>query len=161
MRSRKKKPEVQPPPLHLIHEEVNRQRESTARRSDAMNGRATVLIGAAAIAGSLQASDLFGNGWLIIAVAATALAALCGILAVTPKPRRELDMKMVRNTLFRKTDDEALLFLIDHKNDALAEIEKLLSHRARWLRRGYVCLVISILAFVPLVARAQLTITIQ
>ena len=157
----KKKSEVQPPPLHIIHDEVNRQRESTTRRSDAMNGRATVLIGAAAIAGSLQASDLFGNGWLIIAVAATALAALCGILAITPKPRRELDMKAVRNSLFRKTEDEALLYLIDHKNDALAEIEKLLSQRARWLRRGYVCLVISIIAFVPLVARAQLAITIQ
>ena len=54
------------PPLTIIHDELVRQRESLARRSDAMNGRATVLVGSAAIAGSLQASSLFGNGWLTL-----------------------------------------------------------------------------------------------
>lgn len=151
--------EVHRPPLQIIHDELVRQRESSARRMDALNARATVLVGSAAIAGSLQASDLFGNGWLIVAVAATALAAVFGILATTPKPSRELDMMEVRNKLYPKAEQDALLYLIDNKNQALAELEVLLTRRARWLRWGYACLVLSIFAFVLLVARVQVAIS--
>jgi len=154
----KKREEEPRPPLHIIHDELVRQRESYARRSDAMNARATVLVGSAAIAGSLQASDLFGNGWLIIAVAATAAAAVFGILSTMPRAARDLDMVEIRNRLYSKSEHDALLFLIDNKNLAHSEQEKLLDRRARWLTFGYISLLISIFAFVLLVARVQVTI---
>ncbi len=143
------------PPLTIIHDELVRQRESLARRSDAMNGRATVLVGSAAIAGSLQASSLFGNGWLILAVAATAAAAIFGILATTPRPGKDLDTTDLRMKLYVKNEHDALLYLIDHKNLVHNQQEVLLAVRARWLKFGYICLVISIFAFVLFVDDAR------
>jgi len=155
----RKKDDVHHPPLHIIHDELVRQRDSLARRADAMNGRATVLIGSAAIAGSLQASSLFGNGWLIIAVVATAAAAVFGILATAPRTGIDLDPAELRNKLYLMNEHDALMYLIDNKNHVHAQQENLLASRARWLRVGYVCLVISILAFVALVSKLQVTIT--
>ena len=147
------------PPLTIIHDELVRQRESLARRSDAMNGRATVLVGSAAIAGSLQASSLFGNGWLILAVTATAAAAIFGILATTPRTGKDLDTSDLRTKLYVKNEHDALLYLIDHKNFVHKEQESLLAVRARWLKFGYVCLLISIVAFVLLVANVRISVT--
>lgn len=148
------------PPLTIIHDELVRQRESLARRTDAVNGRATVLVGSAAIAGSLQASSLFGNGWLILAVAATAAAAIFGVLATTPRKGKDLDTTDLRMKLYVKNEHDALLYLIDHKNLVHNEQEALLAIRALWLKFGYVCLVISIFAFVLLVANVRLSVTI-
>lgn len=156
---RRKKREQHQPPLDIIHDELVRQRESLARRTDAMNGRATVLVGSAAIAGSLQASSLFGNGWLIVAVVATAAAAVFGILATTPRGGIDIDPAELRNKLYVMNEHDALLYLIDNKNHVHARQESLLSVRARWLKVGYGCLVVSIFAFVALVANVRITIT--
>ena len=143
--------------LRLIHDELNRQRDSLSRRAEAINGRATVLIGSAAITGGVQASGV-GNGWLILAVAATATAAIFGILATLPRMGDELNPKMVRTKLYYLEPEKAELFLIDHKNDVHAEDEDRLKRRARYLKIGYVALAVSIAASFLLVAGIRVTI---
>lgn len=141
--------------LRLIHQELNRQRESHARRSESINARAAIVIGSATIASGLQSVGV-ANWWALIAIGATAVAAALGIVATFPRVGKDVDPLRLRNELYVLEPEAAELFLIDHKNLVHHQDENSLVRRGRFLRAGYVLLGVSVATSFLLVLGIQI-----
>jgi hypothetical protein len=139
--------------LRLIHDELNRRRESLARRSESVNARAAVVIG-------LQATS-DPNWWGLVAIGATALAAALAILATFPRFGNEIDVLKLRDEVYVLEPASAELFLIDHKNAVHSSDEDRLMAQGRLLRASYILLGLSVAASFLLSSGIQIWIPVN
>jgi hypothetical protein len=146
--------------LRLIHDELNRRRESLARRSESVNARAAVVIGSATIASGLQATS-DPNWWGLVAIGATALAAALAILATFPRFGNEIDVLKLRDEVYVLEPASAELFLIDHKNAVHSSDEDRLMAQGRLLRASYILLGLSVAASFLLSSGIQIWIPVN
>jgi hypothetical protein len=131
------------PSLRLAHAEIERDRESYARRLQAIDSRAGVLVAASAIATGVRAA-VPGNGWGIVAVIAALVAAILGVVALMPAKNPVLKPEEYRRRLLSGTEAEGLLYLLDHKVYLQASSERRLTAKSRLLQVGFAFLVSSI-----------------
>lgn len=130
--------------LAALGAEVDRQRQGFTSRQSALNSRAALLIGSATIASGVQVSAGL-ESWRLLAVAATLMAALLGVIALWPRGGDEVDVAFFRNTMYTRLARETDLRLLNAKVLAHGKDEKSLRTRQAVLRIGFVALLVAIL----------------
>ncbi len=129
--------------LNLVAAELDREISSQIQRANAMEQRATILIGAASVVGALQISTDFS--WTTISnLALSFLAAVAGVVVVFPRKGDALDVRPVRDDLLKMGLLEGTYQLIDTKLEILEADEKWLSARGWIARAGFIALALSI-----------------
>lgn len=141
--------------LELIHTEVEGQLESYARRFQAMQSRAGVLVAGASIGGSLASSTSL-NWATIAAIAFAFAAAVLGAVALVPTRSTSMDLWIIRQRVYGMTKGEGLLWLIDHKINLLGANEARVTNGAMLLRFGFATFAASVL-FILISALLTLT----
>jgi hypothetical protein len=146
--------------LTLVNAEVDRELASYVHRENAMQNRATVLIGAASVVGAIQLSEGFAP-LNIINLVLSFVAAVLGVRVLFPRKGDAPDPRPMHEAVLDGTpSDEALHRMIEVKIETLYEDEDSLSDRGKFARIGFIVLTLSILAaaigaFVPAAEPAQ------
>lgn len=140
--------------LLLVNAEVDRELTSYVNRENAMQNRATVLVGAASVVGAIQLSDGFAP-LNVVNLILSFIAAVLGVLVLFPRTGDAPDPGPMHQAVLCGTPpDEAVNRMIGVKLDILYEDEKSLATRGIFARVGFIVLAASILAaaigaFVP------------
>jgi hypothetical protein len=129
--------------IATLNAELDRQRSSHQNRSAAANSRAALLIGSAAIASGVQASTGF-NGWQILAIASSLVAAVLGTLSMWPRIDTDVTVRPFVVELYKRSSHVLEFDLLKAKLHAHEKDEAALLLKARLLRPGFASLVIAI-----------------
>lgn len=130
--------------LALVSEELTSEAAAQVQRANAMEQRATILIGAAGVAGALQFTGT--PSWATyVNLALTFLAAVAGVVVVFPRRGDVLDIRAIRNAVLQMSATEAQYRLVDTKIEILEQDEQWLTRRGHITRVGFAFLALSIL----------------
>ncbi len=130
----------------LLLDEANKRLESSARRLASVDQRLGILVGAAAIAGSLATTST-KSLWTTIALGLIGGAAVLGVIGSIPRRRYpELPWTDIRSEVWRKSDAAATVALADERYDLSNQRERHIRARARLLLVGSGLLVAAIVA---------------
>ncbi|WP_448808357.1 hypothetical protein [Agromyces bauzanensis] len=135
--------ESQSAQLLTISAELDREIDSHVSRSNAMDQRATILIGAASVVGALQVTSEFSIT-TILNLSLSFLAAIAGVVVVFPRRGNTLDVRAARNEMLRMPQWQGFYTLIDEKIGFLDEDENRLNGRGLVVRVGFIFLAASI-----------------
>lgn len=102
-----------------------------------LDQRAGLLLAAGGIAVSLlgQSSD---NGWRKIAIALAVMAAVAAVVTLLPRATFSMRLERIREQVYRRSEDRALLYLIDMKMDLLENNEGVVKLKAAAVRVGFI-----------------------
>ena len=129
--------------LAIVSRELDREIASHTERANAMEQRATILIGAASVVGALQVASDFS--WSSIAnLALSFLAAVAGVIVVFPRRGETLDIRPMRDDVLNMDPAVAEYRVADTKLEILEADEKWLSVRGVIARIGFIALALSI-----------------
>ena len=134
------------PQAQLLVDEANKRLESGARRLASVDQRLGVLVGAAAIAGSL-ATTTNRSSWTTLALGLIGAAAVLGVIGSVPRHAYpELPWDETRSELWRTADVAAMVLLADRRLDLSNQRERQIRGKSRLLVAGYGLLVGAIVA---------------
>lgn len=128
--------------LTLIHDEIERQVTGYQGRVARLDQRAGLLLAAGGIAVSLlgQSSD---NGWRKIAIALAVVAAIAAVVTLLPRATFSMRAERIREQVYGRSVDGALLYLIDMKMDLLENNEGVVKVKAYAVRVGFIAFAIA------------------
>ena len=130
--------------IELLLKDSERQLSANAATSSALGTRAAILIASASIATGLQVVRNAEAGWYLLALTATALAALAGVVVVLPRRGREVDPRDVENSAWNDTDTEVTRRLL-YSRLAILDRDKSASRwRALVLVIGFAALLVGV-----------------
>lgn len=130
--------------LTIIGEELDRQRTSLTARRSALSSRAALLIGAASIASGFHVAGQT-NAWQVLAVAASLVSAMLGVVALWPRQGPDVNVDSFIDGLYRLGPHSTQLELINTKAVVHKQDEEALKGSGRVLRIGFVFLVLAVL----------------
>jgi len=131
--------------LRSVNAAVDRELDDYTKRDSAMQGRATVLIGAASVVGAVQIGD--AATWQLVGVGLSLLAAVAGVVVVFPRGGDAFNPRTLWEEVYAGTsEEEALHHTIRVKLETLDKDDKWLSTRGKFARVGFVLLALSVLA---------------
>jgi hypothetical protein len=140
--------------LLLINAATDRELEDFTHRDAAMQGRATVLVGAASLVGAIKLGQ--GFDWLVfVNLSLSFLAAVCGVVVFFPRSGHAPNPRQMWTAIYSGvSDEEALHNMIRVKLDELDSDERSLDRRSGWAKAGFVLLAASVLvtavgSFIP------------
>ncbi|MBF4632617.1 hypothetical protein ITJ42_15465 [Clavibacter michiganensis subsp. phaseoli] len=129
--------------LAIIEGELDAEIASYVARDSAMQQRATILIGAASIAGALQAGTSLG--WVTVSsLVLSFIAAVAGVVVVFPRTGDALDVRTMRDGLLSMPIAQGRYKVIDTKLEILEADDRWLGIRGRIARVGFIALTLSI-----------------
>ncbi|QEE62326.1 hypothetical protein FVA74_12620 [Salinibacterium sp. dk2585] len=129
--------------LALISRELNREIDSHVQRANAMEQRATILVGAASVVGALQLGS--DASWATVAnLALGFVAAVAGVVVVFPRRGDTLNIRAMRDDVLEMPVEVAEFKLADTKLEILEADERWLNRRGVVTRIGFVALSLSI-----------------
>lgn len=123
--------------LKILHAEVDRQRDTNARRFANMHTRAAILIGASGVLGTLQV----GVGWKSAAVIVSLVAAGHGLWALRPTKGRDADATKNTNQFLTKEPYAAEHRIVMDNIQGLSVDMSALESVRTVVARGYIFLV--------------------
>ncbi|MFF2387829.1 hypothetical protein [Agromyces sp. NPDC058104] len=129
--------------LLTVSAELDREIDSLTSRSNAMEQRATLLIGAASVVGALQVTSEFSIT-TTLNLALSFLAAIAGVWVVFPRRGDALDVRAARDEMLEMPPWQGLYVLVDEKIGFLDQDEKRLDKRGAIVRLGFIFLALSI-----------------
>lgn len=130
----------------LLLGEANSRLESGVQRLTSVDQRLGLLVGAAAVAGSL-ATATKTTGWSTLAICLTGVAVILGLTGTLPRNSYpELPWIDTRAELWNASDAGAILVLADRRLELSQERDKLISRKARILSAGYTALALAVVA---------------
>lgn len=131
------------PQAQLLLDEADKRLESCARRLSSIEQRLGILVGSAAIAGTL-ATATNRTGWTTCALGAIVVAAILGVIGLTPRTFLELPWDGTRAELAPLDVTEATLRLTDRRHDLAIEREKPIRTKAVLLTVGFSFLAVAV-----------------
>lgn len=130
--------------LLLVNVETDRELADVSRRDAAMQGRATILIGAASLVGVLRLGG--GFDWLVLLnLVLNAAAAVCGVVVLFPRSADAPNPRRMWDAIYSgASGEEALHHVIRVKLDALADADAFVDRQASWIGVGFILLAVTI-----------------
>lgn len=131
--------------MALLHAEVDRQRDTLARRHGNMHTRAAILVAASGILGTFQ-SESWPSGWQLLGVGLALLAAGHGLWVMRPiKGKDPVAANHVEKMLSSHPYSTEYRIVMDNIGGLRDDMDAL-SRAASVVSRGYVLLVSSWIA---------------
>ena len=131
--------------LLLVNAATDRELDNFTQRDAAMQGRATLLIGAASLVGAIKLGE--GLDWLaFINLILSFLAAVCGVIVLFPRTAGAPNPRQMWNAIYDNvSDEEALHHMIRVKLETLDDDERSLERRSLSTKIGFILLAVSVL----------------
>ena len=127
------------PQLDILSAESDRWLASQDARAAAIESRAGLLTGAAAILGTVQATTQ-STVWVYVLLSLSFLAAVCGLYVLKPRWQFNLDPALVIDAVLERTPRTAQFRVIREKKWIFKQRERSLTTRAVVVLIGY-CLI--------------------
>lgn len=107
--------------------------------------RAAILIGSASIAAGLQLAQGSPAGWYLVALIASGLAAVLGVVVILPRAGWEVDLEDLEIKSWQESDTEASRRMLWSRLATLRRDKRSLSWRAVLLSIGFGALTIALI----------------
>lgn len=131
--------------VELLSTELDREIQSYEARNDAMQGRATILVAAASVVGTLQVA-IGSPKAVVFDLIASALAAVIGLLVAAPIGTVVLNLNVVEKRLLSLGIDEGRATLLDKKIAMLNTNQHRLNIRGLLTLLGFLLLVLALVS---------------
>jgi hypothetical protein len=129
--------------VEALDREVDLRRTFVAARSEALTTKASILVASASLVTALQDLDVRST-WIGVAIAASALAAVLGIVVLLPRVGEEVNIADTEENLWNEREVEAIRGLMIAKRAILEKDQKALWWRAAVIAAGFAALALSL-----------------
>lgn len=129
--------------VEALDREVDLRRTFVAARSEALTTKASILVASASLVTALQDADVHST-WIGAAIAASALAAVLGIVVLIPRIGEEISIADTEENLWNERGVEAIRGLMIAKRAILEKDQRALWWRAAVIAAGFAALALSL-----------------
>jgi hypothetical protein len=137
--------------LRLFHNELDRQRDASARRLSNMHTRAAILVASSGVLGTIQ-SVTQATSWAYIPVLISLSAAILGVIAMRPTKGPDADARKNLDAVLKADPYSAEHYIVRQNQRGLEDDMRGLDSLRKVILCGYSLLVFSWIAMLAVIA---------
>lgn len=130
--------------LELLAADAERQIGANAGTHSELGTRASILIASASLAAGLQLAQGAQAGWYLVALIASGLAAVLGVVVILPRSGWEVDLEDLETKSWHEAEVESTRRMLWTRIEVLRRDKRSLAWRAVVLTIGFSALAIAL-----------------